>query len=274
MITRIIFSSLVFFGLQAHAASFDCRKSTTTIEKLICSDQRLSELDEVLTLRYEEFLSKSNLPGRNRLRNEQKKWLKDQRGKCSNIDCLKDIYEIRIQAINEFPREILECPQCGAWQISGSNVQWLNGDILHINENYIEIDGCGVFEVLDITTNITGVGDERKIYKITSKLKPIKQLLLCNTNTSEWQLNIEVSGHFSEGGYAEFSLASSDGSGFEFGFHAWNIYREDPCNAGSGRGHAECMALSNAILLRSLITQASIVRSGGFYKEHPRKGQP
>lgn len=273
LIKRTIIALLAFLGLQVHAASIDCRKAITSIEKLVCSDQRLSELDEVLTLRYEESLSKSNLPGRNRLRNEQKKWLRDQRGNCSNIDCLKDLYEKRIQIIKAFPREVLECPQCGAWQISGSNVQWMNGDILHVDETHVEIDGCVVFEVIDINTDVSGAGDERKTYKITSKLKPLKQFLLCSTNTPAWQLNIEVSGHFKEGGYAEFNLVSGNGSGLELSFHAWNIYREDPCSAGSGRGHAECMVLSNAILLRSLTSLASIAREDDYYKEQLRNGQ-
>ncbi len=273
LIQRSIFVSVIFSmlpALQSQAASFDCRKAVTTIERLICSDQRLSELDEVLTMRYEESLAKSNLPGKKRLRNEQKQWLIDQRGKCSNIGCLTDIYEQRIKAIGGFPREILECPQCGAWQISGSSVQWMSGDILHIDESHVEISGCGVFDVLDDKILVSDEGDERKSYRVTLKLRPIKQFLLCNVNKSEWQMNIEVSGHFSEGGYAEFSLVSNKESGFELGFQAWNIYREDPCDAGSGRGHAECMALSNAIVTRSLVSLASIARADAYNKKPPR----
>ena len=39
---------LGFFVFFAHAASFDCTKASTSIEKHICSDANLSVLDEEL----------------------------------------------------------------------------------------------------------------------------------------------------------------------------------------------------------------------------------
>ena len=44
------------------AASFDCAKAVTNIEKMICSDAELSKLDEELSKAYSEVLKKVSDP--------------------------------------------------------------------------------------------------------------------------------------------------------------------------------------------------------------------
>src|SRR5206468_1458560 len=49
---------------SVHSASFDCAKAKTKIDKLICSDARLSEADEKLTALYNDVLPNSPTEGR------------------------------------------------------------------------------------------------------------------------------------------------------------------------------------------------------------------
>ena len=50
---------LSFFVLFTHAASFDCKKARTSVEKHICSDANLSVLDEELAKVYKKVLKLS-----------------------------------------------------------------------------------------------------------------------------------------------------------------------------------------------------------------------
>ncbi len=83
------------FGALAQAASFDCEKAKTKIEKLICNNEELSKLDEELAEAYAEALAKSPEP--EKLKAEQKEWLKNGRAqKNDNWPQIKDAYQQRI----------------------------------------------------------------------------------------------------------------------------------------------------------------------------------
>ncbi len=75
-------------------ASFDCTKSTTGIEKLICKSEALSRLDHDLFAAYQEAMrfQKSAVP----LRKAQRQWLQQERGSCTDEPCLRKAYEKRI----------------------------------------------------------------------------------------------------------------------------------------------------------------------------------
>ncbi len=86
--------------LPVHAevakASFDCEKASSNIEKLICGDQQLSALDSKLEIFYKATLAKYSTDEANMLKEDQNKWLKNARGICDDISCLKQTYEYRI----------------------------------------------------------------------------------------------------------------------------------------------------------------------------------
>jgi len=112
-----IISILSFFVLFAHAASFECKKASTDIEKRICSDTNLSALDEklakvykkVLTLSIQNRLSKyEGSSNYNFFKQTQKKWLKARNKNCSKYkgdeqkECLLNYYTARIEKLKEF----------------------------------------------------------------------------------------------------------------------------------------------------------------------------
>ncbi len=77
---------------QALGASFDCRRASTRVEVLICSDAVLSTLDDQLDASYKTVDAGRALPG---LREEQRAWLA-QRARCGDAACLGDLYRRRI----------------------------------------------------------------------------------------------------------------------------------------------------------------------------------
>lgn len=93
----LICISFFVVGSLANAASFDCAKGATSIEKTICSDSQLSELDSQLLQSYKKAISTS--PDADGLKFEQKEWLKNIRNKCTDAGCMKQAYTERISTL-------------------------------------------------------------------------------------------------------------------------------------------------------------------------------
>ena len=83
-------------GSTSTSPSFDCRKATTTVEKLICTNPELSKLDVGLAEMYKEAVSKDRS-----IRDDQRAW-NVEKNKCTNVDCLKSAYEDRISELTNF----------------------------------------------------------------------------------------------------------------------------------------------------------------------------
>lgn len=97
-------NKLVWTGLgsvvllaSAHAASFDCRKAQTHVEKLICGTPSLSKLDEDLDSAYRQALERDDT--RTQTIASQKQWLKDERNACPTGECLEAAYSRRIREL-------------------------------------------------------------------------------------------------------------------------------------------------------------------------------
>lgn len=94
-------SALVLFVSQAVAASFDCSKALTYVEKTICSNSMLKRLDVALTQNYRGMLASDFGGSKKALRDEQLKWL-SQRNKCTNTKCIIDAYRVRLDETCEY----------------------------------------------------------------------------------------------------------------------------------------------------------------------------
>jgi uncharacterized protein len=94
----VVATSLVGMSF-VHSASFDCAKAKTKIDKLICSDARLSEADEKLNAAYKEVLAKSPVP--EDTKQEQLEWVKQSRNTCKDADCLQQAYTSRISDLQK-----------------------------------------------------------------------------------------------------------------------------------------------------------------------------
>lgn len=78
--------------LPVQAASFDCGKAKTEIEKLICNNADLSKRDKILAAWYKGALRDEQQA--ETIRQTQKQWLKE-RNDCPDIACLRRMYAQR-----------------------------------------------------------------------------------------------------------------------------------------------------------------------------------
>jgi len=76
--------------------SFDCAKSRTTVEKTICADEYLSQLDVSLSESYSNLLHYSD--DTDKPHADQRAWLK-QRNACKTAVCIQTAYEKRITEV-------------------------------------------------------------------------------------------------------------------------------------------------------------------------------
>lgn len=91
----IVFGWLVL-NCSVHAASFDCGKAASKVEKLICSDAAISKLDDELTAVYRSALQ--NKTQAESIRQTQKQWLTERNG-CADLACVKQAYEARLHGL-------------------------------------------------------------------------------------------------------------------------------------------------------------------------------
>lgn len=87
----------------AYNAGFDCNKATSKVERLICSDRSLSEMDRSLSEAFAKAAKASNDPSA--LRAEQRQWLRTKRDACSDATCLSAVYKQRISELDARTQE-------------------------------------------------------------------------------------------------------------------------------------------------------------------------
>lgn len=83
------------------AASFDCTKASTSVEKAICSSPKLSLLDVNLDEKYREAMRASPSDLQNRIRDDQRRWLRTTRNTCTNNPCLARAYSLRLEELED-----------------------------------------------------------------------------------------------------------------------------------------------------------------------------
>jgi uncharacterized protein len=100
MSIRSKLSFLLFFiviASECFAASFDCEKATTPAEKMICGDNKLSSFDDELNSAYKSALDSAT--DKQALKESQRKWIKEERCKCQDPQCMVDVYTKRINEL-------------------------------------------------------------------------------------------------------------------------------------------------------------------------------
>lgn len=98
----LTFTLVASCSLPVQAAGFDCTKASSGVERRICTNNELSELDQQLNNEYKAVLRAAKTPSE--LRRSQIEWIENQRSRCDKpglndptIDhCLKPIYLNRI----------------------------------------------------------------------------------------------------------------------------------------------------------------------------------
>jgi len=154
----------------AMGASFDCNKATSSVEKMICNNVMLSELDEQLGKQYKEALNNASDTNKILIKKEQKSWMKDEQKICKTNTCLEIAYRSRISALNSWT-EITNSPD--------SDPEWSTGIITMILEEAQEdIDWIETGYKEEFAQALKITGDEKSAYEYldnnSKKLKEIR----------------------------------------------------------------------------------------------------
>lgn len=110
---------LMIYGTVAGAASFDCAKAQTQLEKTICNDNQLNDADTKLGKVYFELMDLLSGVESDRLKQEQRSWLKSRTNYCSSNDarCLYTVYEERIKVLQANLSALIQESQPGKLRI-------------------------------------------------------------------------------------------------------------------------------------------------------------
>lgn len=96
-------------GLAARSAlaatpSFDCRRATHAVERMICKDGELADLDHALAALYDRVLARTPARQQADLKAEQRRWI-GERNDCRTASdargCVKSAYETRIDELGD-----------------------------------------------------------------------------------------------------------------------------------------------------------------------------
>ena len=90
------------FLLAAHPGfvqSFDCAKAQTRVEKMVCADREIADLDEYLG-RYYSAAREAMRRAASCLQADQWQWLKATRDACADASCLKSAYLERLAELD------------------------------------------------------------------------------------------------------------------------------------------------------------------------------
>jgi len=91
-------SGYVIKGQSTKSPSFDCHKAKMAVEKSICNNELLAELDAKLGKSYKKLRNILPFSENQKLLIKQREWLRKRNTICSpyNIDCLENLYKTRI----------------------------------------------------------------------------------------------------------------------------------------------------------------------------------
>lgn len=107
IVFRLVATLAAFVSLPAYSNGVDCMIAKTKLEKMICSDTKMLELDyELATIFTAVQQETAGINGETGARidpigKEQYVWIKNLRDKCTDLACLRIVYKKRIDQIKK-----------------------------------------------------------------------------------------------------------------------------------------------------------------------------
>ena len=148
---------------SATAASFDCRKAQTTVEKMICASNVLQILDLKL---YEAYSRALRLSAKtNNVRADQLAWLRESRNECKTKECVENAYKARIATLE-----------------SGINYKECEETASTVMQGYCEKRQTSEAEnsIRDLTRILTAQYDSQRVAKFNRIQSEWRKNLVCN----------------------------------------------------------------------------------------------
>jgi uncharacterized protein len=110
--------AFIAFASTGNAASFDCAKASTLVEKAICSESQLSDLDDSLQQSYKKAMASTHDAAA--LKSDQRAWLTNVRNKCPDSACLKRVYTERVASLSNASHNSANVPNQATTATAGS----------------------------------------------------------------------------------------------------------------------------------------------------------
>jgi hypothetical protein len=83
---------------KTYVTSFDCQKAQGFAEQIVCTDTELADLDNRLGAEVKKAQYRSDKP--KKVRDAHKAWLQAKRNACQDKECLKKVYELRLEEVS------------------------------------------------------------------------------------------------------------------------------------------------------------------------------
>lgn len=151
VLTCVLTLCVMLISAATQAASFDCAKATSKMERLICSDTQLSSLDETLAKEYKLARAHLSPSASNKFVSGQRSWLRFYASYCfinhdaSPADpaqakrCFLDAYSDRIKELKTTGK-LIEGMKTFVVIESALNVSAAEQSIYAIQRNYLQLD--------------------------------------------------------------------------------------------------------------------------------------
>lgn len=171
------------------SASFDCAKASSSLEKTICSDTQLGELDEDLSEYYFKLKEKLDSDASMALLETQRKWLKQRLKQCgaNNLTCLRSLYKERVLALRKQYHNVIP------YTFSKLNTPQIKSDVCGFSSGVISdnssIYAAGGHKGREIDYSIDTSGNQASQFEVivNSPTKPVA-LMLGAYGTSIWNI--------------------------------------------------------------------------------------
>ncbi|SEB96415.1 lysozyme inhibitor LprI family protein [Bradyrhizobium erythrophlei] len=95
----VLLFAILMTGDVAYAAGFKCTGALQKDEKVVCSDEDLSRLDDQLNSVYQEALT-ANFETADKVRSDQRAFLVSRRACAINAGCMRSLYSARIDELS------------------------------------------------------------------------------------------------------------------------------------------------------------------------------
>ena len=174
-------SLVLIFSTAAYGAGFDCAKAATLVEKSICADKRLSELDDRLMTAYKGAMSAS--PDPKNVKAMQLSWLANERNKCQDAECLRGAYAKQVAKLSDIAarrssREKTITGRISWGQGTSSIYGGINDDANAESADFDSRSGVAVSILavckIDDLCAVTGVVDDAGVLTSVSKVIKVK----------------------------------------------------------------------------------------------------
>lgn len=186
---KLIIAAALFslLPLTTSAASFNCGKATTETEKMICTDAKLSALDEDLARAYQQ--AQANPADKDFVKEWQRAWL-TAREACGSPECMRATYTAQISDLKERVQRATPTTK-----ISGKYQRYYNGKpdkdttrlmVIELSHDRVRVFGTSVW-VPNAAIGAVNVGEVNAIARIKDK-----QIAFEDAETSECKFVISL----------------------------------------------------------------------------------